>query len=180
MNRDHALHAEREVRNTVIRILAGLDFPERYCNSIPRIHLHVARELTHLVGAHVRIELGPDIRRDRRWIEGNVVRGAAHNLELDAISLLDREIRGLEAVAFRVADHLHFVSRARYRGHRHCTRGRASSRRSRSRGSRCVNRNVRSVSRSLLSTCTSAKGNYSNSNSESVEPHLMRPPRAVR
>jgi hypothetical protein len=183
LNRDYTLHAEREVRSAVIGILAGLDVPERNRNGIPRIHLQVARELTHLVGSHVRIELGSCISRNRRWVERDIVRASGHDYELDAISRLDREIRGLEAVAFRVADHLHFMGRSRYRGRGDRTRGRGSGRSGsgrRSRRSRRINRHVRSISRFLLSTCTSAKCNYTSSNSESVEPHLMRPPRAVR
>ena len=101
------------------RILAGLYVPERNCNGIARIQLHVARELAHLVGAHVRVELRLDIGRNRRRVERDVVRAAVHDYELDAVSLLDRESRGLETVAFRIADHLNFVSRARYRGHRY-------------------------------------------------------------
>jgi len=116
LNRDYALHAKREVRSAVIGILAGLDPPEGNCDGFPRIHFHGARELSHLVGAHVGIELGLYISRDRRRVEGDVVRAAGNDYELGAIACFYREIRGLEAIAFRVADHLHFVSRSRYRG----------------------------------------------------------------
>lgn len=116
LNRDYALHAKREVRSTVIGILAGLDLPEGNGDRLPRIHLHGARKLSHFVGAHVGIELGLHIRRDRGRVEGDVVRATANNDELGAIACLYRESRGLEPVAFRVADHLHFVNRSRYWG----------------------------------------------------------------
>jgi hypothetical protein len=116
LNRDYALHAKREVRSAVIGVLAGLDLPEGNGDGFPRIHFHGARELSHLVGAHVGIELGLYISRDRRRVEGDVVRATADDYELGAIACSYCEIRGLEAVALRVADHLHFVNRARYRG----------------------------------------------------------------
>jgi len=100
----------------MIGILAGLDLSEGNGDRLPRVHFHGARELSHLVGAHVGIELGLYIGRDSRWVESDVVRAPANDYELDAVACFYREIRWLEAVAFRVADHLHFVCRSRYRG----------------------------------------------------------------
>src|ERR1700694_6025571 len=107
LNRDYALHAKCEVRSAMIGILARLDFPKGNCDGLPRIRLQGAGKLSHLFGTHVRIELGPDISRDRCRVEGDVVRAAAHHYELGPIASFNGEIRGLEAVAFRVADHLH-------------------------------------------------------------------------
>ena len=115
LNRYYALHAEREVRSAVIGILTGLDIPKGDSDGFPRVRLQGAGELSHLLGTHARIELGPDISGDRCRVEGDVVRASAYDYELGAVACLNSEIRWLEAIAFRVADHLHFVNRTRYR-----------------------------------------------------------------
>ena len=120
LNRDYALHAEREVRGAVNGILPRLDIPKGNRDGLSRIYLKGAGELSHLLGTHVCIELGPGIGRDRCRIKGDVVRAAAHDYELGAVACLNGEIRWLEAVTLRVADHLHFVNSARYRGRSDC------------------------------------------------------------
>src|ERR671928_1895973 len=47
LNRDDALHVEREVRHTMIGILAWLDVAERDGDRVARVHFHVAGELSH-------------------------------------------------------------------------------------------------------------------------------------
>ena len=96
LNRDDAFHVEREMRRAVERVLSGLDVPERNRNRLAGIHLHVAREFSHLVRSHIRIELSLHICGDRSGVEGDVVGAAAHHDELDSITLFDREVGGLE------------------------------------------------------------------------------------
>jgi hypothetical protein len=189
LNCDYALHAKREVRHTVVRILSGLDIGERNRDSVARIHLHVARELAHLVRTHVRIKLRFDISGDCCRVERDIVGSTTRNGELDAISLFHRNVRWLEAVSFRVANHFHFVRRARDRSRGCASRARARARRSRrcrttSRGRRsgargidCYVSRVRGV---LFSSGARANRQYTNSNRESVKPHFIWPPRAVR
>src|SRR5450759_5896894 len=61
LNRDDALHVQSKVWNAMIRVLAGFDVAERDRDRLAGVHLHVAGELTHLVRAHVGIELGFDL-----------------------------------------------------------------------------------------------------------------------
>jgi len=183
LNGNNTLHVEREVRRAVIRVRAGLDVAERNRDRLASIHLHVAGELSHLVGSHVRIELWPYICRNRRGVECDVVGASAYDDELYAIALPDGKVGRLEPVTLRIADHIHRLGRASDRGHcaRARRRGARTRRRSGSRRSGRINCNVcRIISRLLLTARASAEREYSNSNRESVELHLLWPPRAVQ
>jgi hypothetical protein len=98
LNGNDTLHVEREVRRAVVRVRAGLDVAERNRDRLARIHLHVAGELSHLVGSHVRVELWPYICRNRRGVECDIVRTSTYDDELYAITLLDGKVGRLEPV----------------------------------------------------------------------------------
>jgi len=170
----------------VIWVLARLDLGEGDRDRVAGIHLHVAGKLAHLVRAHVRVELGFLIGRNRGRVERNVVRTHADDDELDAVALLDREVGGLEAIALRISDHIHRLRCTGNRSHRDGAAGRgrsrragAGSRRGRRRRAR-IHSDVCRISRFLFSARTGAERKYSNCNRKSIEPHLLRPPRAVR
>ncbi len=184
LNRNDALHVQSKVRNAVIRVLAGLDLGERNRDRVAGIHLHVAGKLAHLIRAHVRVELGFLISRNRGRVERNVVRTHADDDELDAVALLDREVGGLESIALRVSDHIYRLDCAGNRSQCDRATGRGGSRRAaggsrRARRAR-IHRDVCCISRLFFSACTGTQRNYSNCNRKSIELHLLRPPRAVR
>src|SRR5204863_3616658 len=189
LNRDDALHVQREMRNTVERILTRLDLGKRDRNRFSIGRLHVAGKLAHLVRAHVCIELGLYIGRNRCRVERDVVRSATQDYELDSIALLDGDVGWLEAIALGITDHVNGLGRARNRSHCNgaagrttsgCRSGTAGGRcRCRCRGA-CVDRDVRRIARLLLSACAGAERYCSNCNRKSVEPHLWWPPRAVQ
>src|SRR5207237_3466067 len=112
----------RKMRDTVERILAWLDLGEGNCDRLACIGFHVAGKLSHLVSAHVGIELRLDVGGDSRRIEGNVVGTTAYNHELDAVTLLDGDVRRLESIAFCVPDHVDCLRRAGDRRHGYAAR----------------------------------------------------------
>src|SRR5665647_1002783 len=116
LNRDLALHAEREVRRAVERILAGLDVGERDGDRLACVRLQSARHLSHLL-RNIGIELTLDVRRYVCRVKCDVVRAAADNHEPDAVAGLDRDVRGVETITLRIADHFHPVSYTHLRAH---------------------------------------------------------------
>jgi len=120
LNRYYALHAERKVRSAVVGILTRLDIPKGDRDGLARVRLQGAGKLTHLLGTHVRIELGSDISGDRCRVESHVVWAAADDYELGAVACFNSEIRWFEAITLRVTNHFHFVNRTRYGGWGYC------------------------------------------------------------
>ena len=175
------------MRSAVIRVLSRLDLRKRDGNRLAVVRLQGAGELAHLVGAHVRIELRPDVGRNRGRIERYVMWTTADYDELDSVALFDGDVCRLEAIALCVADHVDSLGGARDWSHRNgaagsARRGRSCATSRSSRGCRgtCIYCDVGSVTRLFLSACAGAECDRSNYNRESVEPHLLRPPRAVQ
>src|SRR5687767_764997 len=181
LNRDHSLHAHREVRRAIVRIRASLDVAEGDGDGLPGVHLHCTRQVGQLVGAQVGIQLCLYIGRDGRWIEGYVVRASADRREPDAVSRLDRDVCRLEAIAFRVAHHFDFVRCAGDRCHgaracRRCSSGRSYSRGGcgGDRGSICCYTYCIGVALVPAGAC--AEEGSSGNERQSIKPHSEKPP----
>src|SRR6476660_3082604 len=85
LNRDLALHAERQVRRAVEGVLARGNVREGNRDRLTGVRLQSAGELSHLLG-NIGIELRRSCSRNGCWIECNVVRATADNRELDAVA----------------------------------------------------------------------------------------------
>src|SRR5664279_6000143 len=133
LNRNHALHAEREVRRAMEVVRAGRDLREGDDVRLVRLKQHGAFERAHrVIARHVGAELRLNCRRNLGGIEADAVRATGDVRELDRIARLDRDRRGIEAIALLVAEHLHFdrLATRRRGGHgtsrRRCTRSGSS------------------------------------------------------
>src|SRR2546423_956054 len=121
LNGNDALHVQSEVWHTVKRVLAGLDLGKRHRNRLTGVHLHVAGELTHFVGAHIGVELRFDVGRNGGGVERHIVWAAANYYELDSVTLLYGDVGGLEAISLGITHHVDRLGGAGGRSHCYCT-----------------------------------------------------------
>src|SRR5689334_8734283 len=119
LNGNYALHAKSEVWHTVKRVLTRFDLGKRNRHGVASVHLHVAGELTHFVGAHIGIELRLDVGRNCSGVERDVVRSTAHYHELDGVTLFDGDVRGLEAISLGITHHVDCLCGTGRRSHRY-------------------------------------------------------------